>query len=143
MEMEICMIDDQSNRKAGERKPWWNRENHVLRLLLCLLLALGVLVLIYPYTEAGKQSRNLAIAREQAPGIEKELHEDVRFLKVTAAGYTGGGGMIWILGEVYGGEEELTALKERVEKMKLPLPVHYTVKVYELTEEEKKTVRGR
>ncbi len=126
--------------------PWWQQEinaGRVVRLILCLVLGVALAMVIHPYTPAGAQSRNLAIARAQGPAIETELRKDDRFFDVKAGVYTGNGGVIALFGSVYGGETELQALNEKMHAMKLPLPVRYQVQVYELTEEEKESMRNR
>ncbi len=109
----------------------WNVKLPSYAAFLMILIGVPVLVmLIYPFTPAGIQSRNLRVAREHAPTIEKALREEKRFSEVRVGGFTGDGGMIGVWGWV-ATEADLNALKERLLKMKLPLEAKVMVRAYE------------
>lgn len=84
------------------------------------------------------QARNMAAARNHVPLVENAIAGDDDFKSITIGVYTGGDGMLWIIGRV-SSNESARRLRVIVEDTNPPVPIHWTVESDEDIESRSKT----
>jgi hypothetical protein len=82
----------------------------------------------YPYTGAGRQQYNMAVAQRELPRVQALLDADMRFKDVKAYVYTGQDGAVGLAGRVEK-DEDLFRLMKVIAAEQLPIAVAWQVKV--------------
>lgn len=111
--------------------------------ILILTAAFGfALIAYYPFSPGARQSSNMGAAREHATLLTPKLEADPRFADITVGAYTGGGGMLWVVGHV-SSEENLRDLKALVIESEPPVETEWSVKVLDWPLEKERNSNER
>ncbi len=100
----------------------------ILKIVITVIIFVILLfVIVWPFSPAGIQSRNLRTAETLIPTVESLLELDDRFAELKVGRYTGGGGGMQIIGWVKDQDVE-DDLKEVISAMDIPVHVEYRLR---------------
>jgi hypothetical protein len=105
----------------------------IISMAIGIGLGAGMLM---PARQDPTQARNMTMATEHIPIVNRILEKDIRFTEIKLYAYTGNDGCLGVTGVVYS-QRALDDLKKAVESTAPPVPVHWTVRVFPPMEEEK------
>jgi hypothetical protein len=98
------------------------------RAMLIPLAILIAFVCYYPYSAAGRQRHNMAIARNHLPKIEAIVAANQRYRFVRTGVYTGQDGAIWLVGDVES-ENDVCELMKAVANERLPIATRFDLQI--------------
>lgn len=106
----------------------------LVKILIITAICVFSFIAYHPYSPAGKQAKNLTLARAHANLLKPSIESDPRFTQISVGGFTGEGGMLYVGGWV-SNDQDFESLKTFVEASNPPVETKWNVEVEIVIEE--------